>query len=229
MSDTSRLQGSAPNATVGAHANSKIATCCEPKGVAAPCLEISTSEVIAPIIWVNDRKAWKNSVRQTSALCHAGISIAASEDGGRLGSVRQIDRRAGSHQRWARWQSRPTGTYMCTLLGLLSCSDPSQTRDLTVTSSSRTRTTGEPSALSHSRSRRRHLRRRTRTRPSSRPRTHHRPPAQPHLRDLPGTWTTTAGHILRSGTRADSLGWFAHCSKSSVERKTSAMAIESTC
>ena len=88
MSETSRRHKCTPNASVGAHAKSKSATCCVPNGVGAlRRAAMSAREVIAPRICVTESRTWKKSVRHTSALRHAGSAPAGLDNGECLGSM----------------------------------------------------------------------------------------------------------------------------------------------
>ena len=92
-SETSRRNGSTPNAMVGAHAKNNNATCCVPNGVGVlRRAAMSAREVIAPSIWVKESKAWKKSVRHTSALRHAGSVPPGFDDGDCLGSMRSMSK-----------------------------------------------------------------------------------------------------------------------------------------
>ena len=95
-SEASRCYRSTPNAMVGAHAKpeSNNATCCVPNGIVVlRRAAMSAREVIAPSsICVKESKAWKTSIRHTSALRHAGSAPAGSDDGECLGSIRSMSK-----------------------------------------------------------------------------------------------------------------------------------------
>ena len=81
MSETSRRNKCTPNASVGAHAKSKSATCCVPNGVGAlRRAAMSAREVIAPRICVTESRIWKKSVRFVSTNTAQPASHGKSAD-----------------------------------------------------------------------------------------------------------------------------------------------------